>query len=55
MKKHILIKELGEGICKTICNLLVMRYEGIKKIYLPERKNEITCNKCLAKILEYAS
>lgn len=46
MKRHILIKELGEGVCKTICNLSVMRYEGVKMLYLPARDKEITCNKC---------
>jgi hypothetical protein len=46
MKKHILVKELGEGVCKTLCHLNVMRYEGVKERYLPERVAEITCGRC---------
>jgi hypothetical protein len=50
MKKHILVKELGEGVCKTLCHLNVMRYEGIKDRYLPERTAEITCGRCRVKM-----
>lgn len=46
MKKHIITKELQEGLCKTICNITIMRYEGIKKQYLPEKSNQITCGRC---------
>jgi hypothetical protein len=46
MKKHILVKELGEGVCKTKCYLNVMRYNGVKERYLPERLEEVTCGRC---------
>jgi len=55
MKMHIITKELGEGIVQTSCNLKVMRYEGVKEIYLTwgdskaGRADEITCNRCRAK------
>lgn len=50
MKKHILVKELGEGICKAKCHLNVMRYDGVKERYLPERAAEITCGRCRSKM-----
>lgn len=46
MKKHILIKELGEGFCRSVCQLSIPRYEGVKRMYLPERAAEVTCERC---------
>jgi len=49
MKKHVIIKELGEGVVRSACNLLIMRYYGVKERYLADRSKEVSCNRCRRK------